>query len=84
MAQSTGTETLAPILLDLGQVKGKDVREFKDGRGKLVGDLQQVLAEVRQTLGPDAANKELVPIVIVYRKKRKGRSKKSGSGLFPF
>jgi hypothetical protein len=84
MAQRTGgTETLAPILLDLGTVKGKTVREFKEGRGKLVGDLQQVLAEVRQNLGPDAATKELVPVVVVYRKKRK-RGGGGGGRLFCF
>ncbi len=84
MAQRTGTESLAPILLDLGKVKGKTVRQFKEGRGKLVGDLQQVLAEVRQNLGTDAANKELVPVVVVYRKKSKRRRGGKGGGMFPF
>jgi len=83
MAQRTGTESLAPILLDLGKVKGKTVRQFKEGRGKLVGDLQQVLAEVRQNLGTDAASKELVPVVVVYRKKRK-RGGGKGGRMFPF
>jgi hypothetical protein len=81
MAQRTGTESLAPILLDLGKVKGKAVRQFKEGRGELVGDLQQVLADVRQNLGPDAATKELVPVVVVYRKKRK-RGGGGGGRLF--
>jgi len=85
MAQRTGgTETLAPILLDLGKVKGKTVRQFKEGRGKLVGDLQQVLAEVRQNLGTDAANKELVPVVVVYRKKQKRGGRGGGGRLFCF
>lgn len=82
MAQRTGTEALAPVLIDLGKVKGKTVRQFKEGRGRLVTDVQEVLAEVRQTLGPDGATKELVPIVIVYRKKRKRRG--GNGGLFCF
>ena len=83
MAQKATTESVAPVLIDLGKVKGSTVRDFKDGRGRLVGDIQQVLAEVRQNLGPDAANKELVPIVLVYRKKRKSSSDRT-SRLFPF
>jgi hypothetical protein len=80
MAQRTGTEALAPVLIDLGRVKGKTVRQFKEGRGPMVTDVQEVLAEVRQTLGPDSATKELVPIVVVYRKKRK----RKGGGGNPF
>ena len=80
MAQRTGIEALAPVLIDLGRVKGKTVRQFKEGRGPMVTDVQEVLAEVRQTLGPDAATKELVPIVVVYRKKRK----RKGGGGNPF
>ena len=79
MAQRTGSEGLAPVLLDLGKIKGKTVRQFKEGRGKLVGEVQLVLAEVRQNLGPEAAGKELVPIVVVYRKKARGR-RRGGKG----
>lgn len=71
---------MRPVLVDLGTVRKRTVREFKEGCGPLVDDVQQVLADVRQNLGPDAATKELVPIVLIYRKKRKG--KKGGSGLF--
>ncbi|HSG39240.1 MAG TPA: protein kinase [Thermoanaerobaculia bacterium] len=86
MEQPTGTERLAPVLVDLGKVKGKVVRQFKEGRGELVGEVQQVLADVRQSLGPEAATRELVPIVIVYRKKRKrgGRGGGNGGGMLPF
>lgn len=80
MAQQTGAEGLRPVLVDLGTVRGRTVREFKEGCGPLVDDVQQVLAEVRQNLGPDGATKELVPVVLIYRRKRKG--KKGGGGLF--
>ena len=82
--QRTGTESLAPVLVDLGKIKGKVVRQFKEGRGELVGEVQQVLADVRQSLGPEATTKELVPIVLVYRKKRKRRSGGGGGGMLPF
>jgi hypothetical protein len=82
MEQSTGSEGLAPVLIDLGKVKGKTVRQFKEGYGKIADEVREVLAEVRQDLGPDAATRELVPVVIVYRKKRRRRRKGGGGGLF--
>lgn len=82
MEQRAGNESLAPVLIDLGKVKGKTVRRFKEGRGPLVGEIQQVLADVRQSLGSETGGRELVPIVLVYRKKRKRRSGKGGGGLF--
>ncbi|HEX3554757.1 MAG TPA: hypothetical protein VIA62_16155 [Thermoanaerobaculia bacterium] len=83
MAQRTaGREGLAPVLLDLGKIKGKTVRQFKEGRGRLADEIQQVVAEVRQDLGPEAASKELVPIVVVYRKKRRRRKRGGGGGMF--
>jgi hypothetical protein len=81
MAQHTETESLAPVLVDLGTIKGKTVRRFKEGRGRLAGEIQDVLTDVRQRLGPEAATKELVPVVLLYRKKRKGKCK-TGGGLF--
>jgi serine/threonine protein kinase len=82
MAQRAGTEGVAPVLVDLGKVKGKTVRQFKEGRGKLVAEIHQVLEEVRENLGPEAGAKELVPVVIVYRKKRKGKGKDGMGGFF--
>jgi len=85
MAQQTQAPaaTAPPIIIDMGKVKKKKVRDFKDGHGELALEVQQIVAETRGNLGPDAANKELVPIVLVYRKKRR---KKGGGGgsLFPF
>lgn len=85
MEQRTGTERLAPVLVDLGKVKKKEVRQLKEGRGALVGEVQEVLADVRQSLGPEAAGRELVPVVLVYRKKRKRRGGGgNGGGMLPF
>ena len=83
MAQqtATGSQTAAPIIIDLGKVKKKKVRQLKEGRGALALEVQQVLADTRRDL-VDGANKELVPVILVYqRKRRKGGG---GGGLFPF
>jgi hypothetical protein len=83
MTKPTGDGDARPILIDLGRIKEKVVRQFKAGRGELVCEIQHVLAETRKNLGPDAAGKELVPIVLVYRKKAKRRRNRV-SRMFPF
>jgi hypothetical protein len=83
MTKPTGDGDARPILIDLGKIKGKVVRQFREGRGELVGEIQHVLAETRKNLGAEATGKELVPIVLVYKKKAK-RKKSKVSGMFPF
>jgi hypothetical protein len=75
MAQPSGTGEAPPILLDLGKIRGKVVRQFREGRGPLVDEVRQILAESRKNLGAETATKELVPIVLVYEKKRKRRKR---------
>jgi hypothetical protein len=83
--QTTSAAPAPPIIIDLGKVKKKKVRQFKEGRGELALEVQQILNETRNNLGSDAAGKELVPIVLVYRQKRgRGGRKRDGGGLFPF
>jgi len=71
----------APIILDVGKASGKNIRQMKQGRGKLMTDVQDAMAEVTDSLGDQAEGKQLVPVILVYRKKA-GRSKR-GRGLFP-
>jgi len=75
MATSTappvGTPTISPIVVDLGKKSRKQIRSLKRGKGKLMNDVAAVMEEVKTNLGADAAGKEFVPVVIVYRKKGK-------------
>jgi hypothetical protein len=73
-------EVTTPIVVDLGKVRKKRIRELKKGRGKLVADVEQVMEEVRDSLGESAHGKQLVPVVILFQKKAR---KKKGS-LLPF
>jgi len=59
----------APITLDLGQTKGKSLRKLSEGRGRLWGDVQDAINEVTRLLGEQAQGKQLVPVVVVYRRK---------------
>ncbi|MDI1433114.1 MULTISPECIES: hypothetical protein [Polyangium] len=73
-------ETTVPIIVDLGKKKRSALKSLKRGRGRLVDEVEQTIDEIREGLGQEAANKEIVPIVIVYRKKQK-RSKGLGGIL---
>ena len=84
MAQQTSGTGTPPIIVDLGKIGKKKVRQFKEGRGEIAAEVQQILNETRGTLGADAAGKELVPIVLVYKQKRGGRGKKKLGLPFPF
>jgi hypothetical protein len=70
-----------PVVIDLGKTRRRRIRRLKRGRGKLVIEAQQAVAELRLSLGAEAAGKEFVPVVIVYRQKRR-RGKRFS--LFPF
>ena len=70
-----------PIIIDVGTVKRRALRDFKEGHGRLAIDVRTALEETRKGLSADVAKKDLVPVVLVYRKRR--RRKKSGGG-FPF
>lgn len=72
----------APIILDIGKARKKNIRDMKRGQGKIMADLQDAMAEVTLSLGDQADGKQLVPVVLLYRKKTRSRRKKGG-GIFP-
>jgi hypothetical protein len=73
-------EEMVPIVIDLGKVRRKRIRQLKRGRGPLVEEAQEVVAELRASL-ERLEGKEVVPVVIVYREKPKRRKRR---GFFPF
>jgi rRNA processing protein Krr1/Pno1 len=66
------SEPLTPIVVDLGKTKNKRIKQLKRGEGRLVGEVQEALASIRESLGSEASTKQLVPVVVVYKKKVKG------------
>ena len=90
---STEVTGIAPVIIDLGKEKKGRIKDLKRGRGRLLAEVAAVLNEVRASLGDDAGNKQLVPVVLIYKKKNRrggknrggGRlSVSGGGGLFPF
>lgn len=64
-------ETTQPIIIDLGKQKAKAIKSLKEGEGKLWGDMMSVIDEVKEMLGEEADGKTIVPVVMIYEKKRK-------------
>lgn len=75
-------EVNPPLIVNMGKQRRKRIKDFKRGRGKLVRTVQEVLEEVRDQLGPDAKDKLLVPIVVLFERKQRKRRRKGG--VFPF
>ena len=73
------TSEIAPVVVDLGKKKKKDIEALKRGQGKLLEDVHKVMAEIRAN-SSELKGKELVPVVILYRK----APKKNMAGLLPF
>lgn len=64
-------EGVTPIVVDLGSRSKKAIRRLKEGRGKLMAQVSDTVEQVRSSLGEE--DKEIVPVVIVYRKKASKR-----------
>ena len=71
---------IMPIVIDLGKTKRKRIKALKRGQGPLMQEVASVVNETRARIG-DTVDKELVPIVLIYR--RSGR-RRDGGGLLPF
>jgi hypothetical protein len=66
------TDHIAPIVIDLGKKKRKRIKDLERGRGSVMTEVLEAMEQVKESFGDAAKNKEFVPIVVVYRKKRKG------------
>jgi hypothetical protein len=69
--EPASVEVITPVVVELGKAKAKAIKRLKKGRGRLMNEVFDVLDEVTETLGDELEGKTLVPIVMVYRKKRK-------------
>jgi hypothetical protein len=73
--QGGASGTLQPVIIDLGKTKQKKIKDLKRGRGELLEKIDQIVAEAGAQAGAD---KEILPVVILYRKK----AKRGGGMLF--
>jgi hypothetical protein len=66
-------KVLHPLVVDLGRARSQKVKALMLGQGELVQDVQDALDQVREGLGEEAEGKKLLPVVLVYERKRARR-----------
>lgn len=74
MAQQTPTnnpQATTPVIVDLGKKTKKSIRRMKDGSGKLLAEVEQVLEQVRAQMPEADRQKVLVPVVMFVERKFK-------------
>ena len=68
---TTTTVVTQPVIIDLGSRKSKILKELKKGEGKLWEEVQGVVEMVQDKLGEKTDGKVVIPVVMIYEKKRK-------------
>jgi hypothetical protein len=61
----------APVVIDMGKKSRKQIKQLREGRGKLLLEVNDVLAELR-TAGSITAGAQ--PVIIVVRQRPRNRS----------
>lgn len=73
---ATLAPSLAPVVLDLGKRRRKQVKQLRRGEGKLLDDINGAVEELR-TAGTLSATSQ--PVIVIVREKRR----RSAKSLFP-
>ena len=69
--QAVQAEVAAPIIINLGKQRRKRIKQLKRSRGALLEEVLETVAQVNGQLGADGAGKVLVPVVLIYRERRR-------------
>ncbi len=67
-------DVAAPVVVDVGKRRTKQLRQLARGEGPLIAEVNGVIEQVRTELAGELAGKTLVPLVIIYRKKSRRRA----------
>ncbi|HVR39810.1 MAG TPA: hypothetical protein VMU84_12005 [Thermoanaerobaculia bacterium] len=76
----------SPVIVDAGKTSRRKIKDLKQGCGALINDVNDAVNQVSATLGDQADGKQLIPVVVIYRRKsRRGRrrGRRGLGGLFP-
>ena len=58
----------APLVVDMGKKRGKQIKQLREGRGKLMAEVNTLIDELRQA---GSISTSAQPVIIVVRQKRK-------------
>jgi hypothetical protein len=60
----------APIIVDIGKKRKKQIKQLREGRGKLMDEINGLLEELREA---GSISGSAQPVVVVVQEKRKAR-----------
>jgi hypothetical protein len=69
------SEAETPVVIDLGKTGRKQLKALKKGAGKLKEEVVDATEGIKSRLGAQAEGKEFLPIVIIYKRKRRAVKK---------
>lgn len=75
---------IRPVIYDLGSRKKKYIRRLKNGRGELMAEVALAVEQVRANLPDDQQDKNILPVIFIYKKKRKGKKASASFSMNPF
>jgi hypothetical protein len=81
LTQVADGSAIQPFIVNLGSQRRKRIKALKRGHGRLMQDVAAAVEQVRATLGEAGHNRMLLPVVFIYKQKRKGSKNLLG---FPF
>jgi len=65
-------EEVTPVVIDLGKASRRRIKRLKRGRGRLTEEVAETLQQLESSVATPGENRVIVPIIVVYRRKRKG------------
>jgi len=73
LAYPSSRTMINPVVIDLGKTKSSKIKDLKRGGGKLMQEILEATEQAKTSFGAASENKEFVPVVLIYKKKRKNR-----------
>jgi hypothetical protein len=67
----TRGDVARPIVVDLGRKRAKRIKQLKRGEGPLAKEVAELIEQARTELASELAGKTLLPLVVIYRKKKR-------------
>jgi hypothetical protein len=61
------------VVVDLGTKSKKAIDNLKGGKGRIMDEVEEAIERVRSHLPVADQNKQILPIVLIYRRKRRQR-----------
>jgi hypothetical protein len=73
VAEHQSSKHVVPVIVDAGSQSKAHIRQLKEGRGPLMQEIDDIVAETKSTATVPAGG--VLPLVVVYRQKSKRRSR---------